>query len=584
LGAKDAMTDAIEVTGINDTGEIAANRERYISVAVTGTWSGTFMVQRSFDGEDRGFRDTKSTDTGTRTFTIQDNDDNVTVWYRVKLTSYTSGAAKVTVTYKGGGKIGVARVLSFNSNQNVAVEVIRRFADTGPSDNWQEGAWSDAQGYPTAVEFHEGRLAHAARANVYMSVSDDYENFDQDVEGEAGPIIRTLGAGPVDNIYYLASLSRLIAGTAGAEIAIRSSSSDEALTPENSTAKAFSTQGSANLRARVIDSRAFFVQRSRQRVFAIGFGSSIESVGDYESRELTLLVPDLLVDDVVSVAVQRQPDTRLHFVLSSGKVALLTYEAQEEVLAWSMWETDGTVERAMVLPGENEDQVYYHVNRTIGGATKRYLERWAMESESIGDTGLSWIADCAVSYTDTGRATDIQGFDHLIGKGLVAWSNDTGQTTAGKDLSPDTGSGPNGSQTLYTVDTGGNITLTQAQHHVVAGLPFTADWKSTKLAYAAQAGTALAQRKRVDEIAFIMHQTHNNGLFFGRDTGNLDPLPRVDRGAVVDADHIYPDYDRIAVSFPGDHDTDARVHLRAKAPRPATVMAAVISVSTHERP
>ena len=594
LGALGATTEPVKVTGIADTGTATAANERRVVFAVTGTWAGAILIERSFDGPDIGFHpasvdymagsafsDTGG-DTGTFTRTIDDEDSNVDVWYRARVTRWTSGAAVVALTYKSGGTSGIARITGYNSNTDVAVEVLSRFSDTGATDNWQAGAWSDRYGYPSSVALHEGRLGHAGGASIYLSVSDDYENFDIDTIGDAGPIIKTLGSGPVDRCHYLLSLLRLIIGTAGAEIAVRSSSLDEPLTPTNSMAKPFSTQGSANLRPAKMDTRAVFVQRSTQRVFMIGFGQSAEALGDYEARELTQLVPDLLEAGVVSLAIQRQPDTRIHCVLTDGRVAILTFEPQEEVICWSMWETDGVVEKAMVLPGTNEDKVYYHVNRTINGATKRYLERWAMESEANGDTGLSFIADCAISYTDTGRATTIQGADHLIGESVVVWGDDTGQSYPSKDYSPDVA----GVQTTYTVDTGGNVNLTGADsvHHAVVGLPYTANYKTTKLAYAAEHGTALAQMKRADKIGFVLIDAHNNGLFFGNDTGHLDPLPRVlDNGAAVDSRKIFGSFDNAAMVFPGLWNADSRICLKAKAPRPMTVAAAVPTISTNEK-
>jgi len=434
----------------------------------------------------------------------------------------------------------------------------------------------------------------AVGGNLFGSVADDYENFNQETVGDAGPIIRTLGSGPVDSIHYLVSLLRLIIGTAGAELALTSSSLDEPVTPSNSNARGFSTQGGANLRAVKLDTRAIMVQRSRSRILMLGPGTQGSAFGDYEGMELTLLVPDLLdqrallQSGVVSIAIQRQPDTRIHCVLADGRVAILTYEPQEEVLCWTMWQTDtgtgGAVERAMVLPGVGEDAVYYHIRRTINGATKRYLEKWAMESECTGDTGLTWLMDCAVSFSDTGRATSFNGVaTHLAGATVVAWGDlDTGSTPY-VDLSPDV----DGVQTTYEIDTGGDISfssLTQGVNQGVLGTRYQSDWKSTKLAYAAEAGTALAQKKRTDKIGFVLYKTHNNGLFYGSDSGHLDPLPRnIDAGGVVDPDRIFEMFDRVAMAFPGLWDTNSRIHLRAKSPRPCTVLAAVPTVATNER-
>jgi hypothetical protein len=602
LGTKDAATDSFKVTGISDTGIKTTKSERRITFDVSGTYDGQITIERSFDDPDYGFHEITdnfvpggfgtSTDTGTFSTVIEDNDDNVVVWYRAMRTDtgIGSGTAVVKVTLESGLTTGIARALTYNSNTSMDIEVLRRFSDTGKTGDWEEGSWSSVRGYPSVPALHEGRLAHAGKANIWISVADDYENFDSDVEGESAPINRTLGSGPVDNIYGMVSLSRLIAGTAGSEIVIKSSSLEEPLTRVNASARAFSTQGVSNVRILPVDSRGIFVQRSKQRVYSMAFGQSLEAANEYESTELTVLVPELLSSGVVSMAVQRQPDTRFHFVLANGKVAILTYEPREEVLAWSLWETDGSVERAMVLPGVIEDKVFYHVNRTIDGSTKRYLEQWAREDECQGDTGLSWLADCAVSYTDTGRVDLIPGFGHLAGESIIGWANDTGQgNNFGKDLSPDD-TGMN--QTTYYVntasDTGdtGKLFLSEAIHHFVGGLPYTANFKSTKLAYAAQRGTALAQLKRGDKIGFVMNQVHNNGLYFGTDTGDLDPLPRVidaDTGEAVDANKIFTSFDQVAMPFPGLWDTDSRMYLRGKAPRPIIVMAAVPTVITHEK-
>jgi hypothetical protein len=590
LGAFLAATEVVKVTGLSDTGTPNTTNERRIVVSGSGVWAGNIEIQKSFDGPDLGFRPALGfTDTGTFTETIDDKDSNIAVWYRAVLTGYSSGVAVVTITYLGGGVTGVARITGYNSNTSVDIEVLSRFSDTGTSaatNNWQQGYWSDARGFPTAIALHGGRLAHAQGGSLFLSVSDDYENFDDTAEGDAGPIIRTLGSGPVDAIRFLISKLRLIIGTAGAELALTSSSLDEPVTPDNSAARTFSTQGSGNLRALPLDDKALHVQRSNKRVHLIGPTQS--AFGDYESSDLTLLVPDLLAAGIVSVAVQRQPDTRLHVVLGDGTVAILTYEPKEEVVCWTTWVSDtGTnpaVERAMVLPGEDEDAVYYHVRRTINGATKRYLEKWATQSECVGDSGLTWLMDCAASYTDTGRTTLLNAVaPHLIGESVVAWGSlDTGSTPH-VDLSPDV----SGVQTRYTVDTGGDVQLTgltDGVHHAVAGLPFRQPtWKSAKLAYGAEMGTALAQQKRTPQLALALYQTHNNGVFYGDDTGTVDPLPRVIEGATIDPDQILGALDMTAVAIPNQWGPDSRIVLRGKSPRPATILAMVPTVVTSER-
>ncbi|HAC30717.1 MAG TPA: hypothetical protein DCF82_23370, partial [Marinobacter hydrocarbonoclasticus] len=68
-------------------------------------------------------------------------------------------------------------------------------------------------------------------------------------EGDAGPISRAIGSGPVDVINWLLPAQRLLVGTEGSEKSARSNSLDEPLTRTNFNLKTISTQGSARVPA-----------------------------------------------------------------------------------------------------------------------------------------------------------------------------------------------------------------------------------------------------------------------------------------------------------------------------------------------
>ena len=154
LGAKEEHTDPIKVSGLSDTG-IGGLGERTISWAITGTYVGTLQLERSFDGPDNGYLVVQAV-SGSGSY--QDEADNVEVWYRVRLSALTSGGPVVALTYEGGFREGIIRTTGFLDNQAMECEVLEPFSDTGGSENWAEGAWSDVQGYPTAVAFHEGPI------------------------------------------------------------------------------------------------------------------------------------------------------------------------------------------------------------------------------------------------------------------------------------------------------------------------------------------------------------------------------------------------------------------------------------------
>ena len=441
-------------------------------------------------------------------------------------------------------------------------QLIQDFGGTAATDNWAEGEWSSKKGFPSAVTFHEGRLWFFGKNGVFGSGSDNFYQFDDEIEGDSAPINRTIGSGPVDNVSWGLSLSRLVFGTDGSEIVGKSSNDDNILTPANFNPKATSTQGSYVVPAVKIDKRGVFVTRSGVQVYEVAIE---EDDYEYGSGDLTALYPEIGKPGIVRIAVQRQPDTRVHFVRSDGKVALLVIDKLEKVLAWMLIETDGTIEDVVVLPadtGTGEDNVYYSVNRTINGSTVRYLEKWALEANCIGGT-LNHQADSYYQYSGAATTT-ITGLTHLEAESVVVWAN-------GKDLGS------------YTVS-GGQITgLSESVTSAIVGLTYTAQWESAKLARSGEAGTTMTHKKKVEHIGVVLANTHHKGLRYGKDFNSLDDLPQTKDGANVAADTVYSAYDEEPFTFGGSWDSDSRVCLQAQAPKPCTVLAITLPVETHAK-
>ncbi len=569
IAASNTFGTAIRVTGVGE--------DRRFTYTITGTWLGTLTLQRSLDSDSSGFVDVMTFVANAETSYL-DGLDNSIAWYRIgfKTAAYTSGTATVGLAYAGGGGPGVCRVLSYVSSTVVNVEVLSPFSSTQPTTDWNEGDWSDASGWPSSLSFYDGRLWFAGRDKIWGSVSDDYTSFDIDFEGDAGPINRSVGFGPVDTINWLLPLSRLIVGRQGAETSVRSGSLDNPLSPTNFTLKDCSTQGSAAIGAVKVDTRGVFIQQGNRRVYELAFSSEGQ---DYNATDLTRLNPDIGLVGFVDLAAQRQPDTQLHFVRGDGVVAALLHDIDDQVTAWWRVETDGEIESVCVLPGAIENRVYYSVKRTIGGVTKRFLERLARRDQCDGQPE-SHCADSHVIYSGA-AVTSISGLDHLEGEDVVVW----GWNTA----TPFTATLPDGTvQTVgrdfgtFTV-TGGQVTgLSAAVTDACVGLGYSARFKSSKLAYAAQGGSALNQTKKVNRIGLILADTHAQGLEHGQSYDTMDNLPLVEESTDVDSNTVWEGYDEMMVTVPGEWDTDARLYLRATAPRPCMVMAAVVNVSTNE--
>lgn len=569
LTAENTFSNPIRVTGVGGN--------RVFKLIRSGTWSATVTLQSSIVSESGPWTDETPTYTSNGTTNVDDTADNQIIWYRVgiKTGDYTSGTLELELNYGGGSIDGYCRVTGYTSSTVVDVEVITDFGGTDATDVWAECDWSDRRGWPTAVAFHEGRLWWAGKGKYWGSVSDAYDVFDEFYEGDAGPINRSIGSGPVDNINWLISSERLLGGGDVAVWSARSTGFDEPLTPSNFNLKDPLTQGSANVGALKVDRKAVFVQSSATRVFEMSMEAD-PSATDYGGVDLTQLVPEVGEPSIVRAAVQRQPDTRLHYVRSDGTVALMVFDRTENVLAWITVVSDGAsglIEDVVVLPASSgiEDQVYYVVNRTVNGSTVRYLEKWALESEAIGGA-LNKQADSFITYTGA-ATTSITGLDHLEGEEVVVWA-------AGADVGTATSTDDSWTYT-YTVASGA-ITLATAATNVCVGLPYKAQWKNGKLSLGASLGTPLTRRKRVHGLGMVLQNTHEQGLLFGRDFTHMDPLPLVRGGAVIAGTAVQSDIDDSPYIFPGHWHTDSRVCLEARAPRPATILALVADSDLNE--
>lgn len=522
---------------------------RTFGIYATGTWAGTLTLQRSL-GDDVSWTDVITYTTNQST-TLDDSLEDQIAYYRIGIKSggYISGTANLTLVYANGSIAGIARITGFTSTTSVSAVVLKDMGSVTATTKWAEGAWSDYRGFPSALAFRDGRLWLAGLDKVWASVVDDFENHDPTYLGDAGPIARSIGEGAVDTFRWMASADSLLLGGDLQEFRLRADSQEGYMTNLNVTLRPVGTMGSYYLDdIEKLDGSIIMVGRSGAKVY------QLTPEGDrYTPVDLAMLSPEILQPYVIDVAVQRHPDTRIHCVRSDGKVAILISSPTEDVRAWCLFETDGVVEEAFTLPGTEEDEVYYVVKRTINAATVRYLERWALESDCVGGL-LNEQADAYAIY-DGAPTTSITGLGHLEGSNRAVWAD-------GLDVGP------------LTVASGA-VTLTVAASKVVVGLTYTAQFKSTKLA---TNGVELLTRKRVKSIGVMLANTHAQGLKYGPDFSTLDDLPPVEAGATVTATGIWAAYNYEAFTFNGSYTVDSRLCLQAAAPRPCTVLAAIVNM------
>lgn len=516
-------------------------------------------LQRSF-GVEGTWEDVKSFTANTLE-TYDDGFDNQIVFYRlaVKAGDYAAGSIVCTLTYSSGAQVGVVRFIDYVSATEFRGHVLSTLGGTTATTDWDEGEWSDYRGFPSTVAFHDGRLWWGWKDRIFGSVSDEYDSFNIFLEGDAGPVIRSIATGGVEGIRWLLSVQRLLAGTASQEVSLRSSSFDEPITPTQFTAREFSNRGCANLPALSVDGRGIFVQRNERRVYE---ASMQAESNDYISRDLTRFALDIAAVGIVDMAVQRQPDTRIWFILADGNAAVLTYEPDDDVVGWSTVTTNGDFKAVGVLPGEDEDDVYFAVERVNSGGTITCIEVLAKHSECVGAT-LSKNMDSHIVVSQA-SSTTISGLAHLQGLSVVAWGNGIPYP------------GP------FTV-TAGAITLPAAVTSAVVGLPYDGLFKSSKLAHGAATGSAVGKQKRVDHVALLMADVGWYGVTIGKDLTTMTKLPAtLGNGRPLAITEVLDAYDYGGAPFNGGWGPDSRVCVKVSSPYPATFQGVVIGMQTNE--
>jgi hypothetical protein len=551
LAGDNQFTNPIKVTGIESN--------RVFVLSLSGVVDSTLTLQKSV-GEVGSWVDTEQY-TADITKSINDDNDNQIIYYRwgIKTGDYGTDTVTAELTFSGIQK-GVVRVLNFTSSTVVSAEVLSALGKAEATSNWSEGEWSAERGFPGSVQFHDGRLGWGWRDRIYLSVSDGFNSYDPTVVGDSAPVIRSVATGAVEGIRWLLSMQYLLAGTASQEVSMRGDNFGEGITPTKFTARDFSNRGCANLNAVKVDSRGVFVQRSLRKVFEITYSVDAQ---DYVSGDLTRLCPDICADDIVSIAVQRQPDTRVWFILDNGSAVVLTYERDDEVVAWTTVETTGLIKAVAVLPGSDEDEVYFAVQREITGTDSMCIEKLSMLSECVGGT-LSKNLDSHIIYAGAPDTT-ISGLDHLNGLSVAVWAD--GAPVAG----------------TYLVTAGTTAALPAAVSNAVVGLPFTGQFKSVKLAYAASSGTALSQAKRVDHVSLLMKSTTWDGVRVGRTFDEMTGLSATSvTGALYTTGQVVALLDDRPQPFNGGWGPDERLCLQVTSPHCATFMAAAIGISSND--
>lgn len=408
------------------------------TIEMEGDW--TFTTSQFWAGEVSVQR---STDNGTTWVTIRDftakSDQNYStsgtelppnigfppVLYRIAYTMssapfdpsiWTGGAptqfafGQATLESQDTYIAGLFLVTGFTDSQHVSVNVILPPVDTTTTYLWSEGAFSDYRGYPQTIGFYEQRLLYSGTTfqpnTVWGSVTGDFDNFQYSSDDD-GAVAFQPAVCQQNQAAWLASLLRIHLGTSGEEIIMASGDLDQALTPSNVTMRAQSYYGSSTLQPILLQNSILFVERNGRRVREMRELSPYIVPTDFVAPDLTLLAEHITLGGIVAMDFAHLPDPLCYFVRGDGVLPVMTYNREQNIVAWSRYVTQGNFESVACIFGSPADEVWVSVKRVLNGVTVRTIESFTTDPGESPDIVNNCILDCADAYTLSPPANQI---------------------------------------------------------------------------------------------------------------------------------------------------------------------------------
>lgn len=451
----------------------------------TGVWAGELLLQKSLDNGASWNTVRSFFSNNDANYLVNGDESELPCLMRICLGQSINGKTMTTIGLRSiGGRVhGVFRLIdtAYGLNGALAINVSRDiFPQSGTTRDWSEGAFGSVHGYPQAMAWHQNRLIFAATRSqpqtIWASKVDDYHQF-QLGSKDTDALELTIAASSQNVIQWMHSQQRLFIATSEGEWTLETTNGS-ALTPSNPRFVCHSHQGAAAVVPIPAESSLLFVQRGGNRLREMSY--KIEYDG-YTTTDLTLFSDHIVAGGLREIHIFHSNLQMICGVLKNGKLALMTWIPQQNVLAWSTWEhsLDGKILSVTTLFSENKayQEIWAVVEYTIGGVSQRSIQRlgslpeWNSIHENSSFVEKSPYLDHYVIRPCRSSHTYIQlnNFPHL--KGLRVSAHPEGSPHLGVKDIPVVGSG-NISFTVPKPIPAGNW---------VIGIPFKSELKTLPL-------------------------------------------------------------------------------------------------------
>ena len=556
-------------------------------------------------------------------------------------------------------RYGAAKITAVGSTTSVTVRLFcqadaatHQWEASGSSNatvEWQLGAWSDTTGWPSHAVFFQDRLFFANTSTqpntVWASRSGDYENFSpNDRDGtvtDSHGLNFTLATDQVNAIRWLFSSKNLQLGTSNGPFIMSSGEDNIAITPTNVVVNRETTDGVGAVKPVGSGKSTLYVDRSKRRIREFAYTAAAQG---YISPDMTLIAEHIAAGtSIEQLALAKFPDNLIYVRLADGGLRSMTYERDQDVVAWArhtIGGTDSKVKSLATIPSidETHDQVYMIVSRAIDKGTvtaDASTDKLTLSGHGMADTtkvqftttgtlpaGLSlattyFVRDSAtndfkVALTSGGSAIDItntgsgthtvkmmerqyvefleQNFDTNAGDTSVdSFFVDSGLAYSGGAVTSLTGLGhlegetvsvlANGAAHPDKVVSGGSISLDVSATSASVGLPYTARVQTLDPEVATDLGPSQGKTRRVERLTFRVVDTYN--LKFGTSESDLELIPFRLPAHAMDSITLFTGDKRVLLKNNPDRRFDFFIH--HDDPLPCTILAIMYSINMSER-
>lgn len=523
-----------------------------------GTWSGSFAIEKSDDGESwREYRKYTSKDD----YNPSESGSVTEPVFLRAICTITSGTCTVDLTAMAYNAEGVVKLTEITSDSTAKAHVEKELGSTDMTTNFLWGAWSEEFGYPQTLCFFQDRLCFGGTKKqpymVWMSRTGDYGNFS--VEKASGTVTDDSAVALAFvsrkqfKILHLIASTDLIVLTAGNEWTV---SGSDTVTPSKAVPKMQTTRGCSTVEPLMIGGRIVFVQGRGSTVRDMAYSYETDSYG---GNDLTLLAKHIIENvQIVDSAYKQEPDSTIYFVRSDGTMACLSYIMEQKVYAWSTIETQGKIEAVAAVQEGDEDIIYLVVKREINGVTVRNIEYLAKNPAKSNNPDDYIMLDNAIEYSTAEKSSGETEIDaaELAGEKVTVIGD--GRMYSGLTVSQD-----------------GTVTLPAAVQHAFIGLPYRSIVELPNVEIKTGDGTMQGRKKQISNC--ILRLSNSLGGMVGPDINTMDLMNFDEQNAVSDIKLFTGDKH---MTLPiGGFNNEGRVIIVTDEPYPFNLLAVVREVS-----